>query len=194
MVSEAPSPKRRQGFWLTAGEIIGALALVVAVLGYWEGHKQHAEETRRATSAAKAQAAFVVTGSADADGRRIVLHSMKSAQAVQSQRYVFPHAILDHAMEVDAAAPRIELSWIEDGLRKQAQRGPKSGESTVPVAIVTTFVEDGDTRTDTSLYRVGYAWKPRLFGGPKIALQGIELSRRAIKGDPKAAVGDGRSG
>ncbi len=80
-MSEAPSPKRRQGFWLTAGEIIGALALVVAVLGYWEGHKQHAEETRRATSAAKAQAAFVVTGSADADGRRIVLHSMKSAQA-----------------------------------------------------------------------------------------------------------------
>ena len=190
MVTDTSPPKRRQGFWLTVGEIVGVLALVIAALNYWDSHKQHAEEVRQTTAEKRAQAAFVVTGAADADGRRIVLRSMKASQAIQSQRYYFPRAVLDHAMEVSAAEPRIELSWVEDGLRRlPSTRTAKSGESTVLVAIGTIFVEDGDTRTDTSLYRIGYRWTPRLFGGPKIVLQGIELSRRGIKGDPAAAAG-----
>ena len=189
MVTESPPPRRRQGFWLTLGEIVGVLALVIAALNYWDAHRQHVEEVRQTTAEKRAQAAFVVTGAAEDEGRRIALRSMKASQAIQSQRYYFPGAVLDHAMEVAAAEPRIELGWIEDGLRKlPSTESEKSGENTVPVAIRTTFVEDGDTRTDTSLYRLGYRWTPRLFGGPKIVLQGIELSRRGIKGDPKAAV------
>ena len=187
MVSEPP-PKRRQGFWLTVGEIVGVLALVIAALNYWDSHKQHVDEVRQTVAEKRAQSAFVVTGSAEADGRRILLRSMKSSQAIQSQRYYFPQAVLDHAMEVAAAEPRIELGWVEDGLRKLRDGGAKTGESTVPVAIRTTYVEDGDTRTDTSIYRLGYRWTPRLFGGPKIVLQGIELSRRGIEGNPATAV------
>lgn len=188
MVTDAP--RRRQGFWLTVGEIVAVLALVIAGLNYWDSHKQHSEEVRQATAEKRARSAFVVTGTAEADGRRIVLTPMKQSHAIQSQRYYFPRAVLDHAMEVDAAAPRIELGWIEDGLRRLCEGGAKSGEGTVPVAIRTTYVEDGDTRTDTSIYRVGYRWSPRLFGGPKIVLQGIELSRRGIKADPQAAVAE----
>ena len=189
MVNEPSAPRRRQGFWLTVGEIVGVLALLLTALNYWESHKQHTDEVRQITAEKRTRSAFVVTGSAEGDGRRIVLRSMKTSQAIQSQRYYFPTDVLDHAMEVSAAEPRIELGWIEDGLRRlPLTRATKSGENTIPVAIRTTFVEDGDTRTDTSVYRIGYRWSPRLFGGPKIALQGIELSRRGIRGDPKAAL------
>jgi hypothetical protein len=187
VVSDAP--KRRQGFWLTVGEIVGVLALVIAALNYWDSHKQHTDEVRQVSAEQRARAAFVVTGTADSEGRRIALKSLKPSQAIQSQRYYFPRSILDHPMEVTAAEPQIDLGWIEDGLRKLSEGGAKSGERTIPVAIRTTFVEDGDTRVDTSLYRIGYRWSPRLFGGPKIVLQGIELTRRAIKGDPTAALG-----
>ena len=182
------TPKRRQGFWLTAGEIIGALALVFAALNYWDSHKQHVDEVRQTTAEKRAQAAFIVTGAANSEGRRMVLKSLKSSQAIQSQRYYFPHAILGRAMEVSAAEPQIDLGWIEDGLRK-APRSGKTGESTLPVAIVTTYVEDGETRADTSLYRIGYGWTTALFGGPKFRLQGIALNRRALKGDPAKLLG-----
>jgi hypothetical protein len=186
VVNDAP-PKRRQGFWLTVGEIVAVLALAIAALNYWDSHKQHVDAVRQTTAEKRAQAAFVVTGVADSEGRRITLKSLKSSQAIQSQRYYFPHAILDHAMEVSAAEPQIDLGWIEDGLRK-SRRGEKSGESTLPVAIVTTYVEDGDTRTDTSLYRIGYGWTTGLFGGPRFRLQGVALSGRAAHGAPEALV------
>ena len=187
MVSETP-PKRRQGFWLTVGEIVGVLALIIAALNYWDSHKQHADEVRQATAEKRAGAAFVVTGEADASGRRIILTSLKGTQAIQSQRYYFPRAVLDHPMEVTAAKPQIDLGWIEDGLHK-ASRSGKSGESTLPVVIITTYVEDGQTLTDTSIYRVGYGWTTGLFGGPKFRLQGIALSRRAVRGDPIRLAG-----
>jgi hypothetical protein len=186
VVSEEP-PKRRQGFWLTAGEIVGVLALVIAALSYWDSHKQHAEEVRQVTAEKRADAAFVVTGAAEADGRRIVLKSLKPSQAIQSERYYFPRAVLDHPMEVAAAEPQIDLGWIEDGLRK-APRSGKAGESTLPVAIVTTYVEDGETRTDTSVYRIGYGWTTGLFGGPKFRLEGLALSRRNVHGKPETFV------
>ena len=184
MVTEPPpATKRRQGFWLTAGEIIGAVALVFTGLSYWETHKQHTDEVRHNAAQARAQTAFVVIGHAAAGGRRIVLSSMKASQAIQSQRYYFPRAVLNHAMEITAAEPQIDLGWIEDGLRR-APRNAKLGETTVPVAIRTVFVEDGETRTDTSIYRIGYRWNTGLFGGPKFRLQGISLSRRGVKDVP----------
>ena len=43
-------------------------------------------------------------------------------------------------------------------------------------------------RADQSLYRLGYGWRARLLGGPRIALQGLSLDRRAVPGDLRRAV------
>ena len=193
MVDPAASPparKRRQGFWLTAGEVIGVLALAIAALNYWDSHRQHAEETKHAEIQARAEAAFVATGVADSGGRRIVLQPLKPTQAIQSQRYLFPKDVLDHTMEVSAARPQINLDWIANGLRRALDEAhvKAAGEARLPLAIVTTYVEDGDTRTDRSIYQIGYAYHPRLLGGMQIRLQGIALARRAIDSDPQASV------
>ena len=182
------APRRRQAFWLTASEVIGVVALLIAGLNFWDSHRQHAEEARHSETRAKAQAAFVVTGTADAAGRRLSLTPLKPGQAIQSQRYIFPCEVLDHAMEVSAARPQVDAEWIGEGLRHAlaAARIRDAGEAGLPVGIVTTYVEEGDTIVDRSIYQIGYAWRPRLLGGPQIRLQGIALSRRAIGGDPKA--------
>ena len=184
------APRRRQGFWLTAGEIVGVLALVIAGLNLWESHQQHVEQSRRAQVSAQADAAFVAVGQADRDGRLIAISPLKAAQAIQTQTYLFPHDLSASPREISAARPEIEASWIAEGVRAalHAARVKHGGEGVIPVAIETTYVEEGDDRSDISLYRVGYSWKPRLFGGEQIRLQGLALVRRGLTGDVRKVV------
>jgi len=186
----APRPRRRgQGFWLTAGEIIGVLALIVAALNAWDNYRQHQEAVREAAGEARAQAALVAVGEADPHGRQIIISALKPSQAIQSVRFWFPKAVLDHPMQITAARPRIETGSIDGGLRHvlAAAHAPRSGDATLPVAIETTFVEDGETRRDTSLYRIAFSWKPRLFG-TAVSLAGIALDTRGLHGDAQASV------
>ena len=196
-MSQTPTaPKRRFRLWITISELVGVLALVIAGLNFWDSHRERVIDARReaaAERAASGRSAFVVSGQMEADGARLTFQPLNPAQAIQSQRYLFPRAVLDHAMEVSAARPQIDLGWIEGGLRRKVAERRRvgagaDGEGIVPVGIVTTFVQDGDVRTDQSLYRLGYAWRSRLFGGPRLALQGVSLIRRAVPGDLRRAV------
>jgi hypothetical protein len=183
----AATPRCRQGFWLTVGEIVAALALVVAGLNYWDTHRARLDQTRQAENRARAEAAFVAVGVVDRAGRAISLQPLGAGQVVLSQRYVFPSQVLNHAMEITAARPQIDLGWIEGGLRHalETARVKGDGEARLPVVIETTYVEDGDTRADRSLYQIGYSWRRRFLGGLRIQLQGIALARRGVVGDPR---------
>lgn len=186
----ADAPIRRQRFWLTAGEIVGVLALVIAGLNYWESRQQHQEESRREQVSAQAEAAFVAVGQTDREGRRIAISPLKGTQAIQSQRYLFPRDVSASAREINASRPGIDVAWIAEGVRAAlgTARVKGGGEGVIPVAIQTSYIEEGDERTDLSLYRIGYSWKPRLFGGEQIRLQGLALVRRTVTGDAQKLV------
>ena len=186
----ASPPKRRQGFWLTVGEVVGVLALVVAGLNYWDSHKQHAEEEKRVQAQSQAAVAFVAVGEADADGKTVALRPLKSAQAIQSQRYSFPSEILDHPMDITADRPRIQADWVAGGLRKALDEihAKGAGSGRVPVLIETTYVEDGDTRTDVSLYQLGFAWKSEFLAGRQVRLAGLALAKRNPGSDGAALL------
>ena len=190
---EAAAEARRPWWrrrWATIGEVVGVCALLIAGLGYWDAHRERGQEAARRTAEAqkeKARGALVLTGEALADGSRLTLATLGAGQAVQSQRYLFPRAVLDHAMEVTAARPQIALGWFDGGLR--AASGSGVGEGVLPVGIVTRYVEDGEAREDRSLYAVGYAVrKGGLFGGHKASLLGLSLLRRGVAGDLQSAV------
>ncbi len=176
------------------GEIVGVGALCVALLGYLDSRRERQDarvERTQETRVEAARAALVLTGTAAPDGSRVTLSPMRPGQAVQSQRYRFPVAVLDHPMEVAAAQPQIDRAWIASGVVKAAKAsgGPAEGEGAMPVGVDTTYVEDGETRTDRSLYRLGYrVEKGGLFAGPKVVLQGLSLERRGAPGDLQAAV------
>jgi hypothetical protein len=190
-------PKRGQGFWLTVGEIVGVLALVIAGLNFWDSHQEHAAEARREQAQARreqaqsqAETAFVATGDADPQGRAVILRPLKTTQAIQSQRYTFPTDVSGDAKDVTADRPHIELDWLADGLKHalEAAHAKPSGAARVPVVIETVYVEDGDTHTDRSLYQVGFAWKRGFLGAWQVRLRGIALSRRGLAGDAAAAL------
>jgi hypothetical protein len=58
----------------------------------------------------------------------------------------------------------------------------------VPVGIETTFIEDGQTRTDRAVYMAGYSLHGRLVGGPRLEFEGLSLARRGVTGDLQAAA------
>ncbi len=188
--------KRRFRVWLTISELVGLLALVIAGLNFWDSHRQRMQDQKRevaADHAASARYAFVMSSQMEADGARLTFQAVEPVQAIQGQRYLFPRAVLDHAMEVSAAKPQIDLDWIAAGLRGEVALARKAGasadgEASIPVGVITTYVQDGDVRSDQSIYRLGYAWRARLLGGTRLALQGVSLLHRGLQGDLRPAV------
>jgi hypothetical protein len=123
-----------------------------------------------------------------------MLEPLRSDQAIQGQRYYFPTPVLSRAREIQAGRPQIDLAWFDDGLKHALKAARKAGhslpkgEAELPVAIVTTYVEDGEMRTDRSLYRLGYNAKGGLLGAVKLHLLGVSLVRRGVGEDVQAAV------
>jgi hypothetical protein len=195
-LTDDPAPpstpaQRRRRVWLTIGEVVGVLALGIAGLNFWQSHHQYLAAQKTAEAEAQARSAFVMTGVASRVGDRIDIHPLNPDQAIQNQTYIFPAALADHPIKLTATQPRLERAWVDQGLRAAltADHAPPSGEGIAPVAVVTTYVQDGQTYADAgSLYEVGYSWRSTLFGGRKITLDGVALAKRGVRGDPAAQV------
>jgi hypothetical protein len=199
-MSDQRPPRRRLPFrWLTLAETVGILALIIAGLGWWDNHRERVEQdsertaTER-TAAVQAQrearrSTFLLVGNMGDDGERVRLASAHPDQVIQTQTLVFPAAVRGDPVET-TGNPRIDRSWLEDGLKKaDRDRKESAGEERrVPVGIVTSYVEAGETKTDRSIYVVAYSLKSRLLRGATVKLEGISLLRRGVTGDLKAAV------
>ncbi len=185
--------------WVTLSEVVGVGALCIAALSFCDTRRIHREEQAERSSAARQQVqrqALVLKGQPVDNGARLMLTPVREEQVVQSQRYLFPRPVLDHPMQVDAAPPQVQVAWVQDGLRQElravvsAQHLKLEGFGRLPVGMVTTYVEDGETRTDRSIYLVGYRIAPGgLFGGsPRVFFQGLEIAGRGAGADLQARV------
>jgi hypothetical protein len=179
--------------WLTLAEIVGVLALVIAGLGFWDSHRERTQADRERAATAQEQraeralkATFLMLGTPDKAGEKIRLTSVHPEQVIQTQTLWFPGAIRGDSVET-TGNPRLEAGWLEDGLRKAVAKGrPKRGR--LPVGVVTTFIEDGQTKTDRAIYQLGYSLHPRVLLGAKVELEGLTLARRGLAGDPRTVV------
>ena len=193
MATPDASERKRGRLWLSIGEAAAVLAVVIAALSYWDTHRQHVEDARREAAQARAAGAtpaFVLEAAPEAGGRRLALKAVEPRQIIQSQRYIFPSGVLDHVVDVTAAAPRIDAAWIASGLGKalESAHAKRTGEARLPVAVITAYLQDGEVRQDRSVYLIGYAWRGHLLGGREIDLQGLALQRRQAAGDLQAVV------
>lgn len=177
---------------MTIGEVVGVLALVVAGLSLWDTHQERVKEDRDRAAAerrAAGEAVFTMRGVVEADGQRLRLEPVHDDQVIQSQSFVFPAKLRGGEVRTTGDA-RIEADWIADGLRRN---GPKAGHGdggdlSAPVGVTTTYLVDGQTVTDQSIYLIGYTLKPRLLLGAKVELEGLSLARRGVAGDLRAKV------
>ena len=189
MTSTGPPERKRGRLWLTIGEVAAVLGVLIAGLNSWDSHREHVEDAKRGAAPAVSPA-FVLEASPQAGGRRLALTSVEPRQVIQSQRFMFPSQVLGHAIELTAAAPRIDSDWIAPGLDRalDAAHARKTGDARVPVAVITAYLQDGAVRQDRSIYLIGYAWKGHFLGGREIILQGLALRRRGAVGDLQASV------
>lgn len=193
------APPKRPRLWLTISEVVGVVAVLIAALSFWDSHrdrsvseKRQAELQQSQQVRQQAESILVLTGEVDSSGDRIRLEPMNRAQAVQSQTLVFPTEVRADPVQIDAATPRIDKDWIVAGLKKAAdaarKAGRKGGEGRLPVAITTSYVQDGVQRTDNSIYRLGYSTSSNFLGVEKVKLEGLSLVRRGTGGNLRAQV------
>lgn len=187
-----PNPKRKGGLrWPSLGEMVAILAVVIAGLGYWDNRRDRAEERAQQAElkAGAAPRAFLMTGTPSENGGRIALASAQPDQVIQTQTLHFPTAVRDDPIQT-TGNPRIERDWFAGGLKKALRDVPRGDEAKgrVPVGVVTVFIEDGKTRTDRAIYRLGYGLQDRLLRGDAVELEGLSLVRRGVTGDLQAAV------
>jgi hypothetical protein len=198
-MSERPAAKRRLPLrWLTLAEFVGIVAVAIAALGYWDSHRERAQSDREHAAAEREQQAqakagalkltFLVTGTPEANGERLKLAPVHAEQVIQTQALTFPDEVRGDAVQT-TGNPRIEAGWFEGGLAKALhRRGDKRHQGRLPVGIVTVFIEDGQTKTDRTLYLLGYSLHPRVLRSDRIELEGLSLVRRGIGEDVQAAV------
>ena len=196
---EAGKPLWWRRRWVTLSEVVGVGALLIAVLSFCDTRRLHHQEQAERRSAAQREArreAVVLRADIYDNGARIMLHPLDPGQAVQNQRYLFPRAVLPHAMEVDGEPPQVDVAWVDEGLRAAIKAAAKArsvgldGYGRLPVGVVTTYVEDGETRTDRALYVVDYRATPGgLFGGgPRVFFRGLEFVARGVGADMQARL------
>ena len=191
-LSDAPRKKRLPLRWLSLAEIVGVVAVVVAVLGYWDSHRERIQESREKALAARERQVearanalkqtFLMTGTLEGSGDRIRLASQRPEQVIQTQTIWFPRQVRPSSVET-TGNPRLEVSWVEDGLRKT-----KAETGRVPIGVLTVFIEDGVTKTDRAVYQVGYSLHGRTLRPDEVDLDGLSLARRGVTGDLQAAA------
>ena len=191
MNAEPPSPKRKSWWsWIKISEVVGVLALVIAALGFWDTHTERKLSDRERQAAEQreiAAPAFVLIGSASDDGTRIVLRPAHEDQVVQNQTFVFPTQVRTDPVETTGDA-RIEVGWVEQGLRRLGGGKATPGDLRLPVGVSTSYLVDGDVKADQSIYDIGYRREPRFLRPDRVVLEGLSVARRGVSGDLKTAV------
>jgi hypothetical protein len=179
----AETAKRRR--WISIGETVGILALLISAISLWDSHQERAE-TRAAAAQVKPVKVppLVLTATADADGEVLRLASPNSDRVIQTQTIVFPKALDVDSVDT-VGNPRIEAEWFAGELR-DALGGDRT-KGRLPVGIVTRFTDNGTEREDTAIYDIGHGWRSRLLQRDAPVLEGITLVARSPK-DLQAAL------
>lgn len=172
--------------WITLGEVVGILALVVSGLSYWDAHRDRMV-TARADPASVRVMPLLLTGTLAADGERIDLKPAAVGQVVQTQTVFFPSTVHRDGVDTTGNA-RIEASWFDAGLRAALKgRRIHSGRHRLAVGLETVYVASGVTVTDRAIYDLGYSLHTRLLRPDAVAIEGVSLVRR-VAGDLRAQV------
>jgi len=166
--------------WLSLGETVAIVAVVISALTFWNSYRERtASEAHQSASEAAASrhaAILVLKATPDANGRRLALAPRSDTQAIQSQTIRFPAALGLSPVDTSSDA-RIERDWVESALNKaRHEAGAKpetAGDARVPVLVTTSFLADGDPHTDRAIYQLGYRTSHGFLSGTSVQLTGL---------------------
>jgi hypothetical protein len=187
---EAAAIRRR---WITLGEILAVLAVLISAGTLWLNWSQRSDEaaTKMAESRKASTRAALLVLSASTSADRLILKPVAADQVVQSQTIHFPSALSIDPVET-TGDPRIEAGWFESGLKRARSKAglpdDSRGDERLPVLIKTQFLADGESHEDAALYDIGYSIAGRMLGGHRVTLRGLSLVKRAGNDNAQAQL------
>jgi hypothetical protein len=177
---------KRMRVSIRLGEVAALVGVIIAGLSLFLTYVDRRKDKQDAARLAQAQTVMVLKG--DGGGDRIRLVPANPGQVVQSQVFYFPSAVRAGSVQITGEG-RVDADWFASGLKKALHGKDDDGaEHGLPVGVATTFVEDGETHTDVSLYQIGFSIHPRLLQAAQVRLEGVALSRRGLTGAPQGAA------
>jgi len=184
-MTDKPAAETAKRRWISIGETVGILALLISAISLWDSHQDRAETRASAAQVKPVKVPpLVLTATADAEGEVLRLASPNSDRVIQTQTIVFPKALDVDSVDT-VGNPRIEAEWFASALRDAL--GDDRTKGRLAVGIVTRFTDNGTEREDTAIYDIGHGWRSRLLQRDAPVLEGITLVARSPK-DLQAAL------
>ncbi len=186
------SAARSRRRWVTFGEVVAVLALLISAASFWDAHQDHVRArqtvTRPALAAGSATSApLLLSGTISDDRQQLTLHPAHAEQVIETQTLHFPAAVRPSPVET-TGNPRLEAGWFEDGLRRAVKAAKAGRAHRLAVGVETSFVVDGVSHTDRAIYDIGYELRPRFLRGAAVELEGVSLVQGRVGGDLQAPV------
>ena len=161
--------RRRRLRWLTLGELLAVVAVVISALGLWKSW--HSDDQPTTIVEQRRPIALTLRGKAENDGRSLAISPVEQSHALQSLTITLPGTAAPLNIGSDG---ELSANDLEDALGKAADRG--KGTHRVRARIQADYVEAGVVRHATGNYTLAYRWEGgRLFGGRSLRL--VSLSR-----------------
>jgi len=158
------SEKRR---WINLGEIIALAALIVSAIGVWIAWTSSGNEQPTRVVEQKPAIPLVLRGSANRDGRDLLIAPVESSHALESLTVTIPgHPPIEAGGDGRLSAGDVEAALKTDKDGK--------GSRSVRVRIAARYVEMGKERRASGTYALRYHWEGGgLFGGRSLRLDGL---------------------
>src|SRR4051812_37030623 len=159
------SQSRRR--WVTLGEIVALLALVVSAAGLWLTWKSSGDDRPTRVVEQKLAIPLTLRGKAENDGRQLTIEPVEPGHALESLTVT-----IKGASPIDVGSDgELDASDVAAALKSRDEdKGPHS----VPVRIAARYVEMGKDRTGGGSYVLRYRWEGGgIFGGRSLKLTGF---------------------
>ncbi len=187
------SAARSRRRWVTFGEVVAVLALLISAASFWDAHQDHVrarQTVARPVPAGNAAGAplLLLSATISDDRQQLTLHPAHPEQVIETQTLHFPASVRAAPVET-TGNPRLEAGWFEDGLRREIKAAKAATRvHRMAVGIETSFVVDGVAHADRAIYDVGYELRPRFLRGSAVDLEGVSLVHARVTGDLQAQV------
>jgi hypothetical protein len=155
--------------WITLGEIIALLALVVSAVGVWIAWKSSNQDKPTRIVEQRSSVPLALRGTTDGDGRTLTIMPADPSHALEGLTLTIKGA---SPIEVGSDG-RLTASDVEAAL-KGREKEAKDVTYSVPVRIDAHYVESGKERRGGGAYLLRYKWEGGgLFGGRSLHLVGL---------------------
>ena len=170
-MNDTPTEAKRRARlrWISLGEAIAIMALVISGVGVWLSWKDSSEDKGPTTIVEKRQSIpLVLRGRAQSDGRSLEIMPVENSHALQSLTVTAQGA---KPMELGSDG-ELSARDLQNALGKRAAEG--EGTHRVGVRIAAKYVEAGADKSATGSYVIRYRWEGGgLFGGRSLRLVGL---------------------